>query len=48
MLWSEGFDEVANPAKFTHNVPEGWSVSTSGVSSGEARWNGWALSTIRD
>ncbi|MEX3514762.1 MULTISPECIES: metallophosphoesterase [unclassified Corynebacterium] len=48
MLWSEGFDEVANPAKFTHNVPERWSVSTSGVSSGEARWNGWALSTIRD
>lgn len=47
-LWSEGFDSVPNPAKFTHNVPEGWSVANSGVSSGEARWNGWALSTIRD
>lgn len=47
-LFSEDFDEVPNPAKFTHNLPEGWSGTTRGVTSGEARWNGWTLSTIRD
>ena len=48
VLWSEDFDGVDNPAKFTHRVPEGWTSSSEGVHSGEARWNGWALSTIRD
>lgn len=48
VLFSEGFDGTRNPAKFTHEAPAGWSTHTSGVTSGEERWNGWAFSTIRD
>lgn len=47
-LFQESFDDVPNSAKFTHNLPSGWASSTEGVTSGEARWNGWALATIRD
>lgn len=48
VLWTESFDEVPNPARFTHRVPKGWASSSDGVHSGEARWDGWTLSTIRD
>ena len=47
ILWSESFDDVPNHSEFTHTMPEGWESSTEGVNSGEARWNGWTLSTIR-
>ncbi|MGP6174000.1 metallophosphoesterase family protein [Corynebacterium sp. A21] len=48
VLFSEGFDDVPNPSKFTHEVPAGWNSQTTGVTSGEERWNGWSLATIRD
>lgn len=47
-LFSESFDDISNPAHFTHRLPQGWEGTTQGVTSGEARWNGWAISTIRD
>lgn len=47
-LYFEDFDGVAAPAGFTHDLPEGWEGETQGVHSGEARWNGWTLSTIRN
>ena len=46
-LYFESFDGVANPAHFTHDLPEGWSQKVSGVTSGEARWNGWTVSDVR-
>ncbi|WJY98321.1 metallophosphoesterase family protein [Corynebacterium fournieri] len=46
-LYFESFDEVGNPAHFTHDLPHGWSQQVSGVTSGEARWNGWTLSDVR-
>ena len=46
-LYLETFDGVPNPAHFTHTLPEGWSQTVTGVTSGEARWNGWTLSDIR-
>lgn len=48
VLFTEGFDDVPNPAKFTHEMPAGWESTTTGVTSGEERWNGWTLATIRD
>ncbi|KQB85078.1 metallophosphoesterase family protein [Corynebacterium oculi] len=48
VLFYEGFDEVPNPASFTHRLPEGWTSSVEGVTSGEKRWEGWTLATIRD
>ncbi len=48
VIWHESFDEVENPARFTHRMPEGWTSSVDGVNSGEARWKGWTTSTIRD
>lgn len=48
VLFSEGFDDISNPAKFTHTAPTGWTSDTTGVTSGEERWNGWAFTTIRD
>ncbi|MCG7295248.1 metallophosphoesterase, partial [Corynebacterium sp. ACRPY] len=41
------FDGVDNPAHFTHDLPEGWSQDVDGVTSGEARWNGWTVSDVR-
>ena len=46
-LYFESFDGVANPAHFTHDLPEGWSQKVSGVTSGEARWSGWTVSDVR-
>ena len=46
-LYFQSFDGVDNPAHFTHDLPEGWSQKVSGVTSGEARWNGWTLSDVR-
>ena len=46
-LYFESFDGVANPAHFTHDLPEDWSQKVSGVTSGEARWNGWTVSDVR-
>ncbi|MCG7295082.1 serine/threonine protein phosphatase, partial [Corynebacterium sp. ACRPY] len=43
-LYFESFDGVDNPAHFTHDLPEGWSQDVDGVTSGEARWNGWTVS----
>ncbi|KQB86906.1 metallophosphoesterase family protein [Corynebacterium lowii] len=48
VLFSEGFDEVTNPASFTHRLPEGWTNTVEGVTSGEKHWEGWTLATIRD
>ncbi len=48
VLFAEGFDDIENPAKFTHSVPPGWGSTSDGVTSGEERWNGWSFSTIRD
>lgn len=47
-LYLETFDGVPNPAHFTHDLPDGWSQDVTGVTSGEARWNGWALSDMRN
>ena len=46
-LYFESFDEVRNPAHFTHTLPQGWAQDVTGVTSGEARWNGWTLSDMR-
>lgn len=46
-LYFESFDEVRNPAHFTHTLPQGWAQDVTGVTSGEARWNGWTLSDVR-
>ena len=46
-LYFESFDEVRNPAHFTHTLPQGWGQRVTGVTSGEARWNGWTLSDMR-
>ena len=46
-LYFESFDGVANPAHFTHDLPDGWSQDVEGVTSGEARWNGWTISDVR-
>ncbi|MCG7290092.1 metallophosphoesterase [Corynebacterium sp. ACRPZ] len=46
-LYFESFDGVDNPAHFTHDLPEGWSQDVDGVTSGEARWNGWTVSDVR-
>lgn len=46
-LYFESFDAVPNPAHFTHDMPKGWKQDVTGVTSGEERWNGWTLSTIR-
>ena len=46
-LYFESFDGVDNPAHFTHDLPEGWSQNVEGVTSGEARWNGWTVSDVR-
>ena len=46
-LYFESFDGVSNPAHFTHDLPEGWNQQVSGVTSGEARWNGWTISDVR-
>lgn len=48
ILWRENFDSVDNASGFTHTMPEGWEMTTEGVTSGEARWNGWTLSTIHE
>lgn len=48
LLFREGFDAVPNPAAFTHRLPEGWTSAVEGVTSGEKRWEGWTLATIRD
>lgn len=46
-LYFQSFDGVDNPAHFTHDLPEGWSQNVEGVTSGEARWNGWTISDVR-
>ena len=46
-LYFQSFDRVDNPARFTHDLPEGWSQDVDGVTSGEARWNGWTISDVR-
>ena len=46
-LYFESFDEVRNPAHFTHTLPQGWVQRVTGVTSGEARWHGWTLSDMR-
>ena len=46
-LYFQSFDGVDNPAHFTHDLPEGWSQDVEGVTSGEARWNGWTISDVR-
>ena len=46
-LYFQSFDGVDNPAHFTHDLPDGWSQDVEGVSSGEARWNGWTVSDVR-
>ena len=46
-LYFESFDEVRNPAHFTHTLPQGWGQRVTGVTSGEARWHGWTLSDMR-
>ena len=46
-LYFQSFDGVDNPAHFTHDLPKGWSQDVDGVTSGEARWNGWTLSDVR-
>jgi len=46
-LYFHSFDGVDNPAHFTHSLPKGWSLSVEGVTSGEARWNGWTISDVR-
>ena len=38
---------VILPAHFTHTLPQGWGQRVTGVTSGEARWNGWTLSDMR-
>ena len=43
----QSFDGVDNPAHFTHDLPKGWSQDVEGVTSGEARWNGWTISDVR-
>ena len=48
VLWSENFDGQADATGFTHRAPKGWSITSSGFSTGEARWAGWAFSNIRD
>lgn len=48
VLFAEDFDGVENPTGFTHALPQGWDSTTEGVTSGEARWKGWTLSTIRE
>lgn len=48
VLWSENFDGQADATGFTHRTPRGWSVKSSGFSTGEARWAGWAFSNVRD
>lgn len=47
-LYFESFDGVRNPAKFTHRLPDGWEQNVTGVTSGEARWNGWTLTDMRN
>ena len=46
-LYFQSFDGVDNPAHFTHDLPDGWSQNVEGVTSGEARWNGWTISDVR-
>ena len=46
-LYFQSFDGVDNPAHFTHDLPDGWSQDVDGVTSGEARWNGWTISDVR-
>ncbi|WJY98316.1 metallophosphoesterase family protein [Corynebacterium fournieri] len=46
-LYFQSFDGVDNPAHFTHDLPDGWSQDVEGVTSGEARWNGWTISDVR-
>lgn len=46
-LYFQSFDGVDNPAHFTHDLPEGWMQNVEGVTSGEARWNGWTISNMR-
>ncbi len=46
-LYFQSFDGVGNPAHFTHDLPDGWSQDVEGVTSGEARWNGWTISDVR-
>ena len=46
-LYFQSFDGVDNPAHFTHDLPKGWSQDVDGVTSGEARWNGWTISDVR-
>lgn len=48
VLWGEDFESIPNPTGFTHRMPNGWQLSNSGFTSGEARWAGWSLTTMRD
>ena len=48
VLWSEDFDGQADATGFTRRAPKGWTISSSGFTTGEVRWAGWAFSNIRD
>ena len=48
VLWSENFDKQADATGFSKIAPKGWTINSSGFSTGEARWAGWAFTNIRD
>ncbi|WP_409484117.1 metallophosphoesterase family protein [Arsenicicoccus dermatophilus] len=48
VLWQESFDGQASPTGFTHRAPRGWTIASSGFTTGEQRWAGWAFTNVRD